>query len=122
MLLADYHIVFIIISFIMLLFAINYIFNEPYKEGIIAGALICSINWVICLINYMSFFAVGLSGSDSEGVVTVTMYSGMHSFFILFFAMQWINLILIFICWYKWMGVMHTENEEVEKARSENIY
>lgn len=118
MLLADYHIVFIVISFLMLFLELYYIFIEPYKEGIIVGGILCSINWIICLINYMSFFAVGLAGADSDGAVSVTTYSGMYSFFILFFALQWINLILIFICWYKWMGIVHTESEAKERADS----
>jgi len=111
MLLADYHLIFIVISFLMLFFEINYIFIEPYKEGVIAGALLCTINWVLCLINYMNFFAVGLTGSDSDGAVTVTTYSGMYSFFVLFYVLQWINLILIFVCWYKWVVLTHTESD-----------
>lgn len=116
MLLADYHIIFIVISFLMLFLEINYIFIEPNKEGIIAGALLCSINWVLCLINYMSFFAVGLIGSDSEGAVTVTTYSGMYSFFVLFYVLQWVSLILIFVCWYKWTIFVHAESENAEKG------
>lgn len=111
MLLIDYHIIFIVISFLMLFFEIYYIFIEPYKEGVIAGALLCAINWVICLINYMSFFAVGLAGTDYTGDVIVTTYSGMYSFFVLFYVLQWVNLILIFVCWYKWMGLVHAESE-----------
>ena len=112
MLLADYHIVFIIISFLMLFIEIYYLFIEPDKEGIIAAALLCAINWALCLVNYMSFFAVGLPGADSDGDVTVTTYSGMYSFFVLFYALQWFNLILIFVCWYKWMTVVHAESDK----------
>lgn len=122
MLLADYHIVFIIISFFMLFLSLFCIFIEQYKEGIIVGGLLCGINWAICLINYMAFFGVGLPGVDSTGAVTVTTYSGMYSIFALFFALQWVNLILIFVCWYKWMILVHAEDEAKERAEANNMF
>ena len=111
MILSDYHLIFIIISFLMLFLEIYYIFVEGDKQSVIGGAILAAINWVICLINYMGFFGVGLPGVDSSGDVTVTTYSGMHSYFVLFFAMQWINLIFVLYCWYKWMHFAHVDTE-----------
>ena len=112
MLLADYHLVFIIICFVMLFMELYYIFIEPDKQGIIVAAILCAINWVMCLIIYMGFFGVGLPSVDYLGEISVTTYSDMYSNFILFFALHWINLILIFICWYKWMNYVHVETQD----------
>ena len=117
MLLADYHMVFIILVFILLIFSLMLIFVEQNKESIIAAMILCGINWVICLITYLSFFGVGLVGYDADGAASVTLYADMYGYFILFYGLQWINTLLIIFCWYKWMqfayGVKDTPDKEV---------
>jgi len=117
MLLADYHIVFIILVFILLLVSILLIFVEQSKESIIAGAILCGINWVACLVTYLSFFGVGIIGYSGDGSVTVTTYADMYGFFMLFYGLQWINILLIYLCWYKWTqqvyGVKDAPDKEV---------
>ena len=95
----------------MLFFQIYYIFVEGTKETVLAGAIISAINWVMCLICWMAFFGVGIPAADSSGDVSVTTYSGMHSIFVLFFALHWVNLIFVIYCWYKWMQFIHVDNE-----------
>lgn len=102
MLLIDYHLVFIIICFLLLIFSIYLIFLEDKKEAVIAAALICGINWVLCLINYMSFFGVGIIGYSYDGTTSVTLHSDMYGFYVFFYVLQWFNFLLIMFCWFKW--------------------
>jgi len=112
MLLADYHMVFIILVFILLLVSILLIFIEQTKESVIAAAILCAINWLLCLVTYLSFFAVGLVSSDYLGEVSVTSYAGMYGFFMVFFGLQWVNTLLIYYCWYKWSHYVYNIKNE----------
>ena len=112
MLLTDYHLIFIVICFIMLIFQIYFIFIEGDKKTIIGGGILSAINWGIAFICWLSFFGVGIPGVDSSGEVSVTVYSGMHSYFIMFFALQWINFAFIIAAWYIWMGIVYEDSEK----------
>lgn len=107
---------FIILVFILLIISVMLIFIEESKEGVIAAMIFCGINWVLCLITYLSFFGIGLPGYNSDGTAVVTLYADMYGFFMLFYGLQWINTLLIFFCWYKWTqyayGIKDTPENE----------
>ena len=101
MMLMEYHIVFIIIAFILLIYALELLFHEDNPKSAIAAMIVCGINSTLCVINYLSFFGIGLVGFLSDGSTDVTMYNDMYPLFMFFFGLYWINVILIFYCWYK---------------------
>jgi len=63
--------------------------------------IVCGINTTVCTINYLGFFGIGIVGYLSSGAIDVTTYADMYHYFIFFFGMYWINVILIFYCWYR---------------------
>ena len=97
----EYHIVFIIMAFILLIYALELIFHENNPKSAIACMIVCGINATICVINYISFFGIGLIGFLSDGTPDVTTYGGMFPLFMFFFGFYWINVLMIFYCWYK---------------------
>ena len=109
--LMEYHIVFIIIAFILLLYAFELIFRENKPRSVIAAMIICGINTTLCVINYLSFFGIGLMGYVSDGTVDVTTYYDMYPLFMFFFGLYWINVILIFYCWYKYTFTVWTKEQ-----------
>ena len=108
----DYHILFIVISFVLLLYVFELIFYENNARSVIAAMLICAINSILCVIIYLSFFGIGIVGYDTSGAVDVTTYSDMYPLFMFFFGMYWINVILIFYCWYRYTYTAWTGKEK----------
>lgn len=94
--LMDYHLVFIVIAFVLLLITILFLFIEPIYGKVIAGMLLAGINYLICLINSFAFFRIGLVGYTGEGVSIVTSSSVMEVFFVIFFLLHFLNIALIF--------------------------
>lgn len=107
--LMEYHIVFIIIAFLLLLYAFELIFRENNPRSIIAAMIICGINTTLCVINYLSFYGIGIVGYTSDGSTEVTTYADMYPLFMFFFGLYWINMILIFYCWYKYTYTVWTK-------------
>jgi hypothetical protein len=106
MILMDYHLVFIVMAFVMLLLTIFFLFDGNTPEKTIAALIICAINSMLCMINYISFFGIGIIGYTSEGGVDVTTYADMYPLFMYFFGLYWVNIIFIFYCWYKHTNVL----------------
>jgi len=98
--LMDYHLVFIVIAFVLLIITIMLLFNKPDRERAIAAALIAGINYLICLINSYAFFGIGLVGFTGEGTSVVTALHDMSSFFVIFFLLIFFNIALIFYAYY----------------------
>lgn len=113
MMLMEYHIVFIIISFIMLFYVFELLFREDNPRSTIAAMIMCGINTTICVINYLSFFGIGIVGYLSDGTVEVNTFGEMYPLFVFFFGMYWINIILIFYCWYKFTFKVWTKSDKL---------
>ena len=111
MMLMEYHIVFIIITFILLVYTFELIFRDSTPKSIIAAMIICAINAILCVINYISFFGIGIIGYIGDGTVDVNTFADMYQLFMFFFGMYWINVILIFYCWYKHTVTVFTEKQ-----------
>jgi hypothetical protein len=112
MILMDYHIVFIVISFVLLLYVFELVFFEDRARSVIAAMIICGLNSTLCVIIYLSFFGIGIIGYNISGEVDVTTYTDMYPLFMFFFGMYWINVILIFYCWYRYTYTVWTDKEK----------
>ncbi len=101
--LMDYHILFIVLSFCLLFISVFLIFiDKKTKEGLMAAIFLCGLNWVLCILNSLGFFGIGLIGYNTDGTTSVTMYTDMFPLFAIFFVLQYANVVLIFMCWYYW--------------------
>jgi hypothetical protein len=109
MMLMDYHLVFIVLAFLLLLVSITFIFVDTTPQKIIAAMLLSGINTTLCTINYLSFFGIGIIGYTSTGAIDVTTYGDMYPVFMFFFGLYWVNVILIFYCWYKYTYTVWTK-------------
>lgn len=99
--LMEYHLVFIVISIILLLFSLELLFIEKSKQAGIYSILIIAINLIICQINYMGFFGIDLIGATGDGSINITTYPDMYPIFSLFFLIFFLNVALVYYCWYK---------------------
>lgn len=94
--LMDYHLVFIVIAFVLLITTILFLFRKPEYGDVIAGMLFAGINYLLCLINSFAFFRIGLVGFTGEGVSVITSSGEMEVFFVIFFLLHFLNVALIF--------------------------
>lgn len=100
--LMDYHLLFIVIAIVLLILTIFFIFVENTKQTTIAAMLLAAINYLLCLIVSFGFFSIGLLGADSTGTVLLTAYHEMYAFYGFFFLLHFLNIVLIFYCYYIW--------------------
>ena len=99
----EYHLVFIVISVIFLLYAFRLLFQENTKENTIAAVIICAMNYVLCMINSYGFFGIGIIGIDSDGVAVITANHDMYSIYAFFFMLYWVNIVFIFYAYWLWV-------------------
>lgn len=96
----DYHLMFIVISFVLLLLTLLFQFIEPTREKAIASMLLAGFNYLICIVNAYGFFRIGLVGYTAEGESVVTAYPEMLSLFAIFMLLHFLQLVFIFHAYY----------------------
>jgi hypothetical protein len=88
--LMDYHLVFVLISLFLYFIEIILIFSKPTEYKCLMGAIFASLNIMFCYITAQGFLSIGLiSGS------TVTAYSAMWMFYMVFYGLALINVAFI---------------------------
>jgi len=102
MILMDYHLVFIVLSFLLIILTAHFLFFETTKESIIAAMIMSGLNFGLCTINYLGFMGIGLLSIDiTTGDPTITTSAEMFPVFAFFFMLHYINIAFLFWCWYK---------------------
>lgn len=115
LILMDYHIIFIIMSFILLIYVFELVFRENNPRSVIAAMIICALNSILCVIIYLGFFGIGIIGYTTTGTIEANLYEEMYPLFMFFFGMYWINVIFLFWCWYHLTHHLLIENQKNKK-------
>lgn len=113
----EYHLIFIIISFIFFLIVMFFLFIEPDFNRAIASFIFCILNGVITAMNALSFFGIGINYVDPNGVFMTEAYHDMYIFSILFVVLFYMNILLLVYCIYlfykkPWEQVRRNVQEE----------
>ena len=89
----DYHIIFIMISFIMFLitFFLLFIGGEPTKNELIGSMILTGINMNFCWFNMLSFFAINIYGFSGAGELVANPIAEMYPFFAVFLGLFFVN-------------------------------
>jgi len=93
--LVDYHIILIVMSFILLVITAFLLFIEPTVETTTAAYIFIMINMVLCIYCGLSFYGLDLVGYDSAGEVVHNTYFEMQTFSFLFVGFFYINIMLL---------------------------
>ena len=96
----DYHIIFMIMVFILFLVSILLLFIDTTLEKTVAANILIVFNLILCMIVSLSFGAIDLYGYDTDGVVVHNVYSDMFPFIYIYWALGYINVMLLFYCVY----------------------
>jgi len=117
--LMDYHLMFIVIAFVLLILTIIFLFIDPTREKAIGAMLLAGINYLLALINSLSFFGIGLVGYTSEGESVVTALHDMQSFALIFMLFVFVNAGLIFYAY--WVLVREPWTSEIKEPTEYKI-
>ena len=101
--LQDYHILFIAISFMLLIITITFLFVNNTKEKTIAAMIMSGINYIICIFNSFGFFRIGIVGYIGDGTISVNEYIEMYPVFAIFLLLYWVNVVFLFYCYWLWV-------------------
>jgi len=94
--LMDYHLVFIVISFALLILSVLLLTLSPTIEQTLAAMIFTGINYVLCIFNSFAFYRIGLVGYVSDGSIEVNAYEEMYSSYVIFMLLLFINIALFF--------------------------
>lgn len=109
----DYHLMFIGMAFFLLVLTILMLFVlETTKENIIAAWILSGLNMLICQINYLGFFGIGIIGYTTTGGITINLVPNMYPLFAFFILLYFINILFIYICWGKYANKVWEINAE----------
>jgi len=98
--LIEYHIIFMILIFILFIISILLLFIDVTLEKAIAANIFTVVNFILCAIVSLGFGAINAYGYDANGVIVNNIYSDMYYFIYIFWAMGYINVMILFYCVY----------------------
>ena len=96
----DYHIMFLVMSFVLIILTIFLLFVEVTFQKAIAANIFIMFSIILNFIVAYGFSAIDLYSWDSTGNVVHNVYSNMHPFILIYYAFVWINIALLFYCGY----------------------
>lgn len=113
----DYHLVFIIISIILLLMTFIFIWFCDEKERLHPALLLVGLNFILSEMIWMGFFGIDVFGYVSDGSIVVNTEPGMYPYFGFFFVIWMMQIVLVFYIWYKHTQIIF----DIEEKENEHI-
>ena len=98
--LMDYHILFMMMSFILFIIAILLLFVNATLEKAVAANVLLFFNMILNLIVSLGFGGIDLYSWDSTGTLVHNVYSDMYPFIYIYWIFFYISLMLLFYCVY----------------------
>ena len=99
----EYHILFLLMSFIFFILTILFLFVNNTFEKTIAANILIAFNLILNFISGYSFNAIDLYGHNTNGTVVHNIYSELYPFTYIYWAFVWVNIMLIFYCIYLYL-------------------
>jgi len=112
----DYHILFMVMSFMMLVISILLLFLETTFEKAVAANIFIIFNFVLCLLVSFGFGAIDFYSFDSNGELVHNVSASMYPFIYIYWVMAYVNLTLLFYCAYIYLK-KPWEQYETERSR-----
>ena len=120
--LIEYHIIFMLMAFIIFIVAILLLFIDVTLEKAVAANVLLFFNMILNLIVSQGFGAIDLYSWDSSGVLVHNVYNDMYPFIYVYWMFFWISLMLLFYCVYIYMKKPWDDYVKGEKYYQEEYY
>jgi len=112
----DYHLIFIMMSFIFFILIMFLIFIDNDFNKTVAAFILSMFNSVLCIISALSFFSINVFTADATGTLVNNPYHDLGIFSIVFVILFYINILLVIYCIYlfykKPWEVIYAKDEE----------
>lgn len=96
----DYHILFMVIVFVLLMISVLLLFIDTSFEKAIAANIFIFINLGLCALVSLGFGAIDFYSFDSAGALVHNTNSGMWPLIYIFWMLGYVNIMLMFYCVY----------------------
>jgi len=96
----DYHLIFIMMSFIFFILIMFLIFIDNDFNKTVAAFILSMFNSVLCIISALSFFSINIFTTDAAGTLVSNPYHDLGIFSIVFVILFYINILLVIYCIY----------------------
>ena len=96
----DYHLLFLVITFLLLILTIIFLFIDPTVEKTTASVILIILNVIFCVVSAYSFFAIDYYGFDSAGAVVHNSYTAMYPLHVIWWGLTYVNIMLFVYCGY----------------------
>lgn len=115
----DYHLMFMMMSFILLILIGFLLFLEQEFNRTILAFILSFINAILCSITAMAFFGINIMTVDGAGTLINNVYHDLYMLGILFVVLAYVNVLFIFYCIYLFLKKPW---EAIKDAEAEKYY
>lgn len=91
----DYHLLFLVMNFVLLFVSILLLFLDTTMEKATAAMIFIMINMILTIIVALIFGAVDVYGYDSDGNIVHNIISDLYPFIYVYWTIFYINLMLL---------------------------
>lgn len=96
----DYHILFMVMSFMLLIMSVLLLFIDTTIEKAVAANIFIMTNIVICSLVALGFGAIDFYSYDSSGTLVHNVSGSMYPFVYIYWILGYVNIMLLFYCIY----------------------
>jgi len=111
----EYHLVFMIISFLLFVLVMMLLFNDNDIFKTIAALILSLFNMILCIVNAIIFYTVDVMTQDSGGTLIHNVLDNIWSLGTIFMAMFYLHLLLIFYCMYIFLKAETKAKQTIEE-------
>lgn len=97
----NYHLVFMILSVLLLLMTMIFIWFQEEKERLYPALILIGLNMILSQIVFMGFFGIDIIGYASDGTINLNTVADMFPYFTFFWVIFFLNIVFIIYVWYK---------------------
>ena len=108
----EYHMLFMFMTFILLILSVLLLFMEVTLEKAIASNIFIMINIVFCLIVSLGFSAIDFYSYDTDGILVHNVSASMYPFTPVYFMIIYINIMLLIYSTYLYIKKPWEQFEE----------
>ena len=110
----EYHLVFIIIAFLIFILVMMLLFNENDVFKTIAALILSLFNMILCIVNAIAFYTIDYPTQDSAGTLFHNVIENIDSLGTIFVAMFYLHLLLIFYCLYIFLKAETNNKQKID--------
>ena len=108
----DYHILFLVISFVLLIMSVLLLLIDTSIEKAVAANIFIVLNFMLCSLVSLGFGAIDFYSYDSSGTLVHNVSGSMWPLIYFFWILAYVNFMLLVYCVYIYYKKPWEEHEQ----------